>query len=90
MRILLASATILVAASLWAGADAQQEKTDQKPQVETLPQQDDRPAPTAQGMRAPEMTTTETQSVPLSEALRTVWDQPADLQGNPAPAPPPQ
>jgi hypothetical protein len=41
------------------------------------------PEPTAQGTRAPDSSMTDTQSVPLAEAVREIWRRPADLQGQP-------
>ena len=41
------------------------------------------PPPTAQGMRAPIETDTETQTPELYRLILRIWNEPVDLQGNP-------
>lgn len=83
MRNFLLTAATVAIATLAGTAIAQESPTDRKPTEEVLPQVDDRPAPAPQGTRPPEMTATDTKSAELSEALRRIWEQPVDLQGNP-------
>jgi hypothetical protein len=81
-KSLMAFTAVLIA--LVAGPlAAQPANTDQTPAEAVAPQVDDRPAPTAQGTRAPESTNTDTSNAQLAEAVRKIWEQPVDLQGKP-------
>jgi hypothetical protein len=78
-RASLALALLLAAASPLLAQGTAEEKLQQDPAVSNS----QLPEPTAQGTRAPDSSLTDTQSVPLAQAVMEIWRSPVDLQGRP-------
>jgi hypothetical protein len=77
-RFMAGLALVLLTSPLHAQGTAEQQlKQDSDVSRSQLPE------PTAQGTRAPDSSMTDTQSVPLAEAVREIWRHPVDLQGQP-------
>lgn len=74
---------VFLCASAALAQDARKEELATDPAV----QQAQPPEPSQQGTRTPDPQNTETESMPLDEALAAVRRAPPDLQGNPVPRP---
>jgi hypothetical protein len=74
-----ASLALLLLASPALAQGTAEEKLQQDPAVSNS----QLPEPTPQGTRAPDSSLTDTQSVPLAQAVLEIWRSPVDLQGRP-------